>query len=253
MRRMQWQALPAIFLGLLPFLSLPTIIAFMGRKRSRFVILGFNVLLLVLDVGGIVATGAPIPGALGSAIAWVCLLGFSLKRDAAAPGALDEPVTLAAYDAHWPAAFEAERSRLCRALEISPESIEHIGSTAVPGLLSKPVVDLMLGVPRYPPIESAVSRLVILGYQDIGEAGVAGRRYLRMRETTSFNVHVVERGGEHWTNNLRLRDYLRRDADARARYAGAKRAALASGDHLLAYSAAKQPTIVQLMAASRLA
>jgi GrpB-like predicted nucleotidyltransferase (UPF0157 family) len=248
---MQWQALPAISLGLLPFLLLPTILAFMGRKRSRFVILGFNVLLFVLNVGGILSVGAPVPGVVGSVIWWLCLLGFSLKRDAPSPGALDEPVTLAEYDPRWPAAFEAERSRICEALELAPESIAHIGSTAVPGLLSKPVVDLMLGVPRYPPIESAVSRLVILGYQDLGEAGVAGRRYLRMRETTSFNVHVVERGGEHWTNNLHLRDYLRRDADARERYAGAKRAALASGDNLLAYSAAKRPAIVQLIAASR--
>jgi GrpB-like predicted nucleotidyltransferase (UPF0157 family) len=247
---MHWQALPAIFLGLLPFLLLPAIFAFTGRKRHRMLILGINVLLFVLSAGGIAATGAPLLGVFGSVISWVALLAFALKRDAPAREALDEPVTLAPYDAAWPAAFEAERHRLCEALELAPGAIEHIGSTAVPGLIAKPIVDLMLGSSIYPPLESLVSRLLILGYVDMGEAGVAGRRYFKLREAVSFNLHVVERGGAHWTNNLRLRDYLRRDPAARERYADAKRAALGNGAQLLAYSAAKQPALAALLGAA---
>jgi len=247
---MRWQALPAIFLGLLPFLLLPTIFAFLGRKRHRMLILGINVLLFVLSAGGIVAKGAPFLGVFGSVISWVVLLALALKRDAPAPEALDEPVTLAPYDPAWPAAFEAERHRLCEALELTPGSIEHIGSTAVPGLVAKPIVDVMLGLPVYPPLDSLVSRLVILGYVDMGEAGVAGRRYLKLREQVSFNLHLVERDGAHWMDNLRLRDYLRRDPAARQRYADAKRAALEKGAHLLAYSAAKQPALSALLGAA---
>ena len=162
--------------------------------------------------------------------------------------AVDETVTLAPYDTLWPRAFEVERNRICDALELPRDSIEHIGSTAVPGLVAKPVVDMMLGVPRYPPLDTTVSRLVILGYADCGEAGVAGRRYLRVREGQSFNLHIIQRDGPHWTNNLRLRDYLRIDAMARARYVTAKRKALADGDRLLAYSAAKQPALTTLLA-----
>lgn len=165
--------------------------------------------------------------------------------------ALDEPVTLSSYDPLWPRAFEAERRRLCDALELPADAIEHIGSTAVPGLIAKPVVDLMLGAPRYPAPDTMISGLVILGFQDLGEAGVTGRRYLRMREGPSFNLHVVQRDGEHWIDNLRVRDFLRQDAAARERYAGAKRAALAKADHLLAYSAAKQSAMTELIDAAR--
>jgi GrpB-like predicted nucleotidyltransferase (UPF0157 family) len=134
----------------------------------------------------------------------------------------------------------------------SPGTSSHIGSTAVPGLMAKPIIDMMLGLPRYPPPDEVINRLIILGYQDMREAGVPGRRYLRLRETQGFNVHVVERGGEHWTSNLRLRDHLRADAGARERYAAAKQAAVANGGHrLLAYSAAKQAALSELLAATR--
>ncbi|HTU65033.1 MAG TPA: GrpB family protein [Steroidobacteraceae bacterium] len=162
---------------------------------------------------------------------------------------LDETVTLAPYDPSWPAAFEAERRRLRGVPGITPEAIEHIGSTAVPGLTAKPVVDLMLGVTHWPPPAALVAQLVVLGYEDLGEAGVPERRYLRLRGPVSFNLHVVRRDGDHWSNNLRLRDHLRADPIARERYAAAKRAAVAAGaTRLLAYSAAKQPAIAELLA-----
>jgi GrpB-like predicted nucleotidyltransferase (UPF0157 family) len=164
--------------------------------------------------------------------------------------ALDEPVVLVAHDPRWPGAFDAERRRICKVPGLALDSIEHIGSTAVPGLISKPIVDLMLGLASYPPGDTLVSQLVTLGYQDLGEAGVMGRRYLKLRGAVSFNLHLVLRNGEHWTNNLRLRDYLRGDPDARGRYAAAKRAALEKGNHLLAYSVAKQPIVTALLAAS---
>ena len=77
-----------------------------------------------------------------------------------------------------------------------------------------------------------------------------GRIYLRLRAADhgNFNLHVVERAGAHWTNNLGLRDLLRRDAAARTRYAAGKQAALATaGNRLLAYSAAKRPLIEALL------
>ena len=221
-----------------PFLLLPTFAAFSNQKANRFVFLGLNVLMLVGLALGIV------PGV----IFWLILLHFSLKKDAPKDSALDEPVTLSPYDAAWPAAFAAERQRICEALSLPPEALEHIGSTAVPGMLAKPVVDMMLGLPRYPPPDDVITRLTILGYEDMREANVPQRRFLRLRETQSFNLHIVERGGEHWNNNLRLRDYLRSDDYARESYAAVKRAALRQADRLLAYSAAKQPALTKLIA-----
>src|SRR3954468_21930016 len=113
------------------------------------------------------------------------------------PG-IDEPVRLAPHDAAWRGAFETERARLAREIDLPPDSIEHIGSTAVPGLTAKPVIDMMLGVRSLPPARDLLSRLEILGYEPLGEAGVPGRIYLRLRGGRDFNLHIVERGGPHW-------------------------------------------------------
>ena len=70
-----------------------------------------------------------------------------------------------------------------------------------------------------------------------------------MRGEADFNLHLVKLGSEHWTNNLALRELLRRDADARERYARAKQVALqAGGGRLLGYSAAKAETLRILLA-----
>ena len=162
---------------------------------------------------------------------------------------LDEPVTLVPYDPAWPGCYAAERTRLLQAVDLPTDSIEHIGSTAVPGLTAKPVVDMMLGVPSFPPAPDMLLRLESLGYEILGEAGVPGRVYLRSRGERDFNLHIVLLHGTHWSNNLALRDLLRCDAGARGRYAIAKQAALALGDgRLLAYSAAKHSVVLDLLA-----
>src|SRR4051812_41545245 len=117
---------------------------------------------------------------------------------------IDEPVSLAPHDAAWSGAFEVERARLGEALDLPPDSIEHIGSTAVQGLIAKPVIDMMLAVPSSLSANELLSRLEILGFDNLGEAGVPGRVYLRRRGERDFNLHIVERGGPHWANNLAL-------------------------------------------------
>jgi GrpB-like predicted nucleotidyltransferase (UPF0157 family) len=252
-------AIGFIFLAAAPFFLLPTLVAFKNRKSNAYAFLGANLLLL----GGLASSSIslmsdspggffPRIGAGSGLICWLVLLHFSLRRDAPKESDLDEPVTLAPHDAAWSAAFETERRRICETLSVPAETLEHIGSTAVPGLLAKPVIDMMLGLPRYPPPDQIISRLTILGYQDMREAGVPRRRFLRLRESRAFNLHIVERGGEHWVGNLGLRDHLRADAGARERYATAKQAALAAGhDRLLAYSAGKKSALTELLAASR--
>jgi GrpB-like predicted nucleotidyltransferase (UPF0157 family) len=161
---------------------------------------------------------------------------------------LDEPIRLLEHDEAWPALSEREARRIQSALGLPHAAIEHIGSTAVPGLIAKPIVDLMLGTETLPPSPATVSTLQNLGYQSFGEAGVPGRYYFRLRGPVSINLHLVLHSGEHWTSNIAFRDYLRSDADARSRYAAAKRAAFASGARsLLAYSDAKADEVARLV------
>jgi len=232
-------------LACLPFFLLPTTLAFLDGKRTRWLVALCNLLPLA-------GFAMHLIGAAGALIAWLVVLHFALRPTPPTAADLDEDIELLPYDPHWPGSFAAERARLVAGLGLSREAIEHIGSTAVPGLAAKPVVDMMLGVPALPPTRDLLSRLGILGYQNLGEADVPGRWYLRLRGEQAVNLHVVERGGTHWTNNLALRELLRRDPDARERYARGKQAALETGGpRLLAYSAAKAPVVNELLAAAQ--
>jgi GrpB-like predicted nucleotidyltransferase (UPF0157 family) len=160
---------------------------------------------------------------------------------------IDEPIHLSDYRDSWPAQFAEERLRLAVLLGLSPEKFQHIGSTAVPGLIAKPIVDIMLGVPDLP-VPQWTQVLQGLGYEYLGEAGVPGRHYYRRRGVLQFNLQVVESNGPHWIKNIALRDYLRRDPTARDRYGEAKRGAVAAGcNTLLAYSQFKGPVVEALL------
>lgn len=160
---------------------------------------------------------------------------------------LDEPVHVCEYRPEWAVAFAEERGRLAAALGLAAPDLEHIGSTAVAGMLAKPIIDILIGFAGVPP-PSIIQKLIELGYDFLGEAGVPGRLYLRRRGTGPTNLQLVAKGGSHWTNNIALRDYLRCSAEARERYRRAKTAALAGGaTTLLAYSEAKSATVRTLL------
>jgi len=168
---------------------------------------------------------------------------------------LDEPVEIVDFDPRRARAYRGERDRLRLALATASLKFEHIGSTAVPGLAGKPVVDLMLGAsPAVWAIRDELRpKILALGYDDLGEAGVPGRLHFRRRTPLrSFNVSLVEENGEQWRANLAFRDYLRARPDEAAAYASAKREAVAGGARtLLAYSAAKAPAVEAILKKSR--
>ena len=127
--------------------------------------------------------------------------------------------------------------------------IEHIGSTSVPGLAAKPIVDIQVGVAE--PLDEARFHALLapLGYESMGEAGLPGRLYFRRRGPQSFNVHVIELGGVLWQDNLALRDYLRAAPDAAARYGQHKLAVVAAGaNDLTTYSRGKAAVVEELLA-----
>lgn len=157
---------------------------------------------------------------------------------------LDEPIELSPYDPSWPELFAEESMRL-RAVLPTDARIEHIGSTAVVGMLAKPTIDIMVGVQG--PRASAIG-LERLNYEEMGEAGVPGRRYFRRRGRTNFNIAVVDLHGVHWKANLAFRDYLRNDPRAAAEYVEGKQTAIREGaTMLLAYSSHKAETIAALL------
>jgi GrpB-like predicted nucleotidyltransferase (UPF0157 family) len=168
---------------------------------------------------------------------------------------LDEPIEIVDFDPRRARAFRGERDRVRLALATASLKFEHIGSTAVPGLAGKPIVDLMLGAaPAVWAIRDELRpKIVALGYDDLGEAGVPGRLHFRRRTALrAYNVSLVQEDGELWRANLAFRDYLRAHPDEAAAYAAAKREAFAGGARtLLAYSAAKAAAVDAILQKAR--
>ena len=154
---------------------------------------------------------------------------------------------LVAYDPLWPVAFEAEKERLAKALGSVAKGIEHYGSTAVPGLCAKPILDIMVGISPLSEWERCKPALEALGYDYAEGAGVPGHYIFgrgRDRTERTHLVHVVEYQGESWRGSLTFRDALRRDAGLRESYAQAKeRAAGAAPGNRAAYNLQKGPFI----------
>lgn len=160
---------------------------------------------------------------------------------------LDEAIEVVAWNPAWPVLARG----VIGDLAISAGSqfrIEHIGSTALEGMPAKPVIDLMIGVNDEAGQVACARRLSAAGWQDMGEAGVPGRRHLRRRSSPHANVHIVRLSSSHWTNNLAIRDYLRAHPDEQAAYAALKRSLTeARVNRLLAYSEQKAAFMMVLL------
>ncbi len=135
-------------------------------------------------------------------------------------------VQVAAYDEQWPGVFLMERDDLATALGPASTAIHHVGSTSVPGLWSKPVIDILVESPDLDLIDAATPSLQQRGYEARGEYGVSGRRYFSRPVGPGLKVHVhaFECGNERIARHLRLRDYLRTHPSDASRYGELKRA-----------------------------
>ena len=139
-----------------------------------------------------------------------------------APPKLDGPVLLAAYSPQWPRLYEREADRIRSVLGNRVLLLEHIGSTSVPGLAAKPIIDILMVVadpadePSYvPPLEGAGYRLVIR------EPGWYQHRVLNGPDT-DLNLHVHPPGSPEIDKHLRFRDHLRANPADRELYERAK-------------------------------
>ena len=138
---------------------------------------------------------------------------------------MPQHVTVVDYDPSWPQRFWEERDRLCGALGEAALAIWHIGSTSVPGLAAKPVVDVLVAARSLEEVDAAEPRMRELGYECLGEFGIPGRRYFRKGgDERTHQVHVFDAGDrENIARHLALCDYLRSHEDARDEYAALKR------------------------------
>lgn len=161
-----------------------------------------------------------------------------------------EPVELRDYDASWAQLFDEEHARLAGVFDGDAVGIEHIGSTSVPGLCAKPIIDVLVGLRELSLTETQLAAMRRLGYEYLGEYGLRGRLFFRKHPRT-HHVHVVEHGGEHWERQLLFRDALRRDPEELRRYDALKRRLAAEGHSREVYTELKTPFIREVEARAR--
>ena len=139
-----------------------------------------------------------------------------------------DTVQIVAYHADWHDLFEQERRVLHQHLKSLVLDIQHVGSTAVPGLDAKPILDIAVAVASVAVIPQCRPPLCGLGYLDRGDMGRDGGGYLFVKEAApevrTHHLHLVALDDPQWGNYLRFRDVLRADATLRTRYATLKKA-----------------------------
>lgn len=129
------------------------------------------------------------------------------------------------YDSSWPRAFEEEAARLSAALRTLALRIDHHGSTAVPGLGAKPIIDIQISVAALQPLSAYGAKLETTGYTHVPHPDDSFCPFFHRptRWPHSHHVHVVERGGREERRTLAFRDYLRDHPDAAREYEVLKR------------------------------
>jgi GrpB-like predicted nucleotidyltransferase (UPF0157 family) len=161
-------------------------------------------------------------------------------------------VFISRYSGAWPRLFRRERDRLRRALGKKVIDIEHVGSTAVPGLSAKPVLDIALTVRNLREIRSLLAPLERLGYEYKGLYGLPGRHFFVRGEPRTHHLHFVRADSRHWRVWLLFRDYLREHREEAARYEKFKRGkARRYADDRRMYTASKSSFVERMLRKAR--
>jgi GrpB-like predicted nucleotidyltransferase (UPF0157 family) len=133
-------------------------------------------------------------------------------------GLADGKVHLTPRSPEWSRLFSVERSRIESALKKNILDVQHIGSTAVPNLAAKPVLDIGIAVYNFEEAAICIPPLEGLGYSYRGEYGIPRRHYFVKGTPRTHQIHIFEITSDDWNRHIAFRDYLISNAEARAKY-----------------------------------
>jgi GrpB-like predicted nucleotidyltransferase (UPF0157 family) len=149
----------------------------------------------------------------------------------------------------WPAMFEREAQCIRAALKPLDADVHHIGSTAIRGIYAKPIIDMLLTVQSLSSLDARANAMRELGYEVMGEFGIAGRRYFRKDSphgVRTHHVHTFERGSAGALRHLAFRDYMNAHPDAAQAYSALKQQLAATCAHSMeAYMDGKDTFVKQ--------
>lgn len=164
-------------------------------------------------------------------------------------GLAEGRVVLVPHDPDWARAYGEEEKRIKGALGGLALDVQHCGSTAIPGIRAKPILDVVVGVERLPLGRECVGPLRRIGYEYLGEELVPDEHFFGKGAPRTHHLHLVEWRGPSWHNKLLFRDRLLADRGIARRYEALK-VALAGrfSDDRASYTKAKSAFIAGVVA-----
>lgn len=160
---------------------------------------------------------------------------------------LNEKIELSDYNTEWEKDYCDEIAMLKERHTLSALAFEHIGSTAIPNIKAKPIIDIMIGIAHFPPVDDVILELEQSGYIFMKEMSVPDRFYFIKRGRKNFNVQVMSYRGSVWNNNVLFRDYMIKHPDEARKYSKLKEQIINSGvETLLEYSEKKAAFILNI-------
>ena len=156
------------------------------------------------------------------------------------------------YDPEWVRLFAEEKARLQAVIGAYVLDIQHVGSTSVPGMVAKPILDIAIAVRNFEEARVCIPPVESLGYAYKGEFGIPRRHYFVKGEPRTHHIHMNERGSTDWENQVLFRDCLIRHPDLAEEYARLKlELARRFPEDRLAYTDAKAPLIERVLYLAR--
>jgi GrpB-like predicted nucleotidyltransferase (UPF0157 family) len=164
-------------------------------------------------------------------------------------GETSMPIQVVAYDPRWPDVFAQIAAIITPQLHRYDVAIEHVGSTSVPGLAAKPVIDMDIVVRHGTDIPAVIAELAHIGYQHRGDLGIAGREaFYAPNNLPTHHLYLGHRDAASIRNHLLVRDYLRQHPQAVTAYAHLKQhLAHTCGDDIDAYVAGKSQFLAEIL------
>ncbi len=135
-------------------------------------------------------------------------------------------VEVVPHQTAWRDAFVEEAKEITAALNDPMAAIHHIGSTAIPNIYAKPIIDILVEVNDLAQVDARKAAMETLGYEAMGEFGIVGRRFFRKHRSTgvrTHHVHIFEQGSSESDRHLAFRDYMIAHPEAAQQYSQLKR------------------------------
>ena len=161
------------------------------------------------------------------------------------------PVVLVAYNPTWPTLFAEAKAQILQAVAPHVQTVHHVGSTAVPGLCAKPIIDILVGVHDWGEARVTIAPLQRIGWEFRGQRGIPRRHYFVIRlpdGRRTHHLHMLELTSTPYADMLAFRNHLRTHPTAATQYAALKRRLATHPEpHPGAYQQFKAPFIQRIL------